>query len=117
MHMLAQPRVWPTFLIAQLGLFFMLFTRFWQRGAETSLALQNPMPSPSLPPILPIAAIVNPVDPLHPRLGIQSAREVAPEHPTTLATKEPISDPEPAPPSLDEPDPGVFHHEPTRPQQ
>ncbi len=55
MHMLAQPRVWPTFLLAQLGLFLMLFTRFWQRGAETSLALQNPIPTPSLPPILPIA--------------------------------------------------------------
>src|SRR5207248_10237602 len=48
MHMLAQPRVWPTFLLAQLGLFLMLFTRFWQRAAETSLSLQNPIPSPAL---------------------------------------------------------------------
>jgi hypothetical protein len=47
MHMLAQPRVWPTFLLAQLGLFLMLFTRFWQRGMETSLALQNSISSPS----------------------------------------------------------------------
>ena len=26
---------------------------------------------------------------------------------------DPVSDPEPAAPSLPEPDPGVFHHEPT----
>jgi hypothetical protein len=109
MHMLAQPRVWPTFLLAQLGLFLMLFTRFWQRGAETSLALQNPIPS--LPPILPVAGPVNPIDPLHPSRRIQ----LAPERHATPPTPEPISDPEPAPPSLDEPDPGVFHHEPKPP--
>jgi hypothetical protein len=104
MHMLAQPRVWPTFLLAQLGLFLMLFTRFWQRGMETSLALQNPISSPPLPRIFPIAAVVD-------------SERVVP-----LATKhhtihEPISDPEPASPSLDAPDPGVFHHEPTKPPQ
>jgi hypothetical protein len=44
MHSLAQPRVWPLFLVAQLGLFLMLLTRFWQRGAETVLALNNPIP-------------------------------------------------------------------------
>jgi hypothetical protein len=113
MHMLAQPRVWPTFLLAQLGLFLMLLTRFWQRGAETSLALQNPIPSPSLPPILPIAGTVDPTDPLHPGRRIQLTPE---PHPNPVAN-EPISDPEPAPPSLDEPDPGVFHHNPTKPPQ
>jgi len=113
MHTLAQPRVWPTFLLAQLGLFLMLFTRFWQRGAETALALQNPIPNPSLPPILPIAGVVNPIDPLHPTHRIQLTPEQHP-HP---ATHEPISNPEPAPPSLDEPDPGVFHHDPTKPPQ
>ncbi len=113
MHMLAQPRVWPTFLLAQLGLFLMLLTRFWQRGAETSLALQYPIPAPSMPPILPVAGTVDPADPLHPSRRIH----LAPEPPTTPATNEPISDPEPAPPSLDEPDPGVFHHEPTKPPQ
>ncbi len=46
MHSLAQPRVWPMFLLAQLGLLLMLFTRFWQRGAETILALDNAMPVP-----------------------------------------------------------------------
>ena len=45
-HSLAQPRVWPMFLSVQLGLFVMLFTRFWQRGAETILALDNPLPVP-----------------------------------------------------------------------
>ena len=113
MHMLAQPRVWPTFLLAQLGLFLMLLTRFWQRGAETSLALQNPIPTPSLPPILPIAGTVDPSDPLHPGRRIQLTPE---PHPNPV-TNEPISDPEPAPPSLDEPDPGVFHHNPTKPPQ
>jgi hypothetical protein len=46
MHSLAQPRVWPMFLLAQLGLFLMLLTRFWQRGAETILVLDNPIPAP-----------------------------------------------------------------------
>ena len=109
MHMLAQPRVWPTFLLAQFGLFVMLLTRFWQRGAETSLALQNPIPSAF--PVLPIAGPAEPTDPLHPSRRIQ----LAPEQPAAPATHEPISDPEPAPPSLDEPDPGVFHHDPTKP--
>jgi hypothetical protein len=113
MHMLAQPRVWPTFLLAQLGLFLMLFTRFWQRGVETSLALQYPIANPSLPPILPIDAAVDPNDPLHPNRRIQ----LAPERHTQLPINEPISNPEPAPPSLDEPDPGVFHHDPTKPPQ
>ena len=113
MHMLAQPRVWPTFLLAQIGLFLMLLTRFWQRGAETSLALQNPIAAPSLPPILPIAGTVDPIDPLHPSRRIQ----LSPEQHAASPTHEPISDPEPASPSLDGPDPGVFHHEPTKPPQ
>jgi hypothetical protein len=111
MHMLAQPRVWPTFLLAQLGLFLMLLTRFWQRGAETSLSLQNPLLSPSLPPIRPVSGTVDPTDPLHPSRRIR----LAPEPHAVPPTPEPISNPEPAPPSLDEPDPGVFHHEPTKP--
>lgn len=44
MHSLAQPRVLPIFLLAQIGLFVSLLTRFWQRGAETILALDNPLP-------------------------------------------------------------------------
>ena len=113
MHMLAQPRVLPMFLLTQLGLFVMLFTRFWQRGVETSLALQNPIPNPSLLPILPIAGPVDPIDPLHPHHRIQ----LTPEPQITPTINEPISNPEPATPSLDEPDPGVFHHDPSKPSQ
>ncbi|MEO6805373.1 MAG: hypothetical protein ABI286_09650 [Edaphobacter sp.] len=100
MHMLAQPRVWPPFLLAQLGLFLMLFTRFWQRGAETSLALQNP-----------IAGTVDSSDLQHPIHRIN----LRPEFDQTPATPDPIPNPEPASPSLDGPDPGVFQHDPTRP--
>ncbi len=109
MHMLAQPRVWPTFLLAQLGLFLMLFTRFWQRGAETSLALQNPIAvrAPTLPVANVVSSTPNPIAPVPTRLNL------TPElHPRT---PEPIANPEPAPPSLDEPDPGVFHHDPSKP--
>jgi hypothetical protein len=115
MHMLAQPRVWPTFLLAQFGLFVMLFTRFWQRGAETSLALQNPIPSPSLPPAVHFAGPVHPTDPVNPSRRINLTLEPRTPPPTPTTTPEPISDPEPAPPSLDEPDPGVFHHDPIKP--
>jgi hypothetical protein len=118
MHMLAQPRVWPAFLLAQFGLFLHLFTRFWQRGAETSLALQNPTFTPSPLPIPPVVGRVNPVDPLHPNHLVPPSPSVAENpypHPAEPPTNEPIADPEPAPPSLDEPDPGVFHHNPAKP--
>jgi len=112
MHMLAQPRVWPTFLLAQFGLFLHLFTRFWQRGAETSLALQNPIFTPSPLPIRPVVGKVNPVDPLHPNHPV-------PVHqiPSLDLPLDPLPNPEPASPSLDEPDPGVFHHDPNLPPQ
>ena len=41
---LAQPRVWPAFVVMQLAILFDLFTRFWQRGAETILAQNHPLP-------------------------------------------------------------------------
>jgi hypothetical protein len=117
MHMLAQPRVWPMFLLAQLGLFLMLFTRFWQRGVETSLSLQNPILSPSLPPTVHVASHVFPTDPVNPSRRIHLALDphTPPPSPTPTPTPEPIADPEPAAPSLDEPDPGVFHHNPAKP--
>ena len=43
-HMLAQPRVWPGFLLIQAGLFASLLARYWQRGAETILAEDYPLP-------------------------------------------------------------------------
>jgi hypothetical protein len=79
-HTLAQPRVWPAFLLLQAGLFATLATRLWQRGAETILAEDFPIPVP-----------VNPDAP-------------------AAYTHFP-ADPQPAAPSLPEPDPGVFHHE------
>ena len=118
--MLAQPRVWPTVVLAQLGLFLLLFTRFWQRGAETSLALQNPIFRPSPLPILPVVSkvnpISNPIDPLHPNHPIPTP---IPTHETPQSSQsiDPIPNPEPASPSLDEPDPGVFHHDPAKPPQ
>ncbi len=46
MHSLAQPRTWPLFVLAQTGLFLMLLTRFWQRGAETVLAQDHALAVP-----------------------------------------------------------------------
>jgi hypothetical protein len=154
MHMLAQPRVWPMFLIAQAGMFAMLFTRFWQRGAEASLVLQHPIqpeaesfvehegysyarPIPSIAPASappkpspqPVAATHPDPDRPHHIEMIYNPGPLTPLYPAplspddTLATSratqaavpaDPIPDPEPAVPSLDEPDPGVFHHEPNR---
>jgi hypothetical protein len=64
MHSLAKPHVWPLFLLAQIGLFLMLFTRFWQRGAETILALDNPLPLPHIIVPEPVAAEVIVITPV-----------------------------------------------------
>ncbi|ADW68036.1 hypothetical protein [Granulicella tundricola] len=102
MHMLAQPRVWPMFLVAQLGLFIMLFTRFWQRGAETTLAFDHPLPIPKIAaPLPPPVFFPDPVDDEPDPIPYP-----APQH------LDAQPNPEPATPSLDEPDPGVFHHDP-----
>jgi hypothetical protein len=133
-HMLAQPRVWPMFLLTQIGLFLMLFTRFWQRGVETSLALQHPIYPPPQLPIRPVVTRVSPppaapfVPPLDRPLGQQTVvqpldRPVEPpltsrvEHPFAQPVDDPIPDPEPASPSLDEPDLGIFHRNPDKPSQ
>jgi hypothetical protein len=137
MHMLAQPRVWPMFLVAQCGILLMLFTRFWQRGAEASLVLQHPLlpvhegssvpfvPKAVPPPVVSdrpqhVEMIYNPdpLTPLYPApLSTDDllARSVLADPPAT--EPDPIPDPEPAAPSLDEPDPGVFHHEPRKPER
>jgi hypothetical protein len=144
MHTLAQPRVWPQFLLAQTGLFIMLLTRFWQRGAETSLSLQHPIIDPQPLHILPIANAPVAPDPLHPThpnwqpeptspvdfsppidpLNPIYPAPLSPEDPIASLTgspepppiPDPIPNPEPASPNLDEPDPGVFHHDPQKPQ-
>jgi hypothetical protein len=87
--------VWPAFLLVQAGLFAMLATRFWQRGAETILAGDYPLP------------LLTPPVPLAP-MTITA--------PATHFPADSLPDPEPAVPSLAEPDPGVFHHD-VLPQQ
>jgi hypothetical protein len=79
---LAQPRVWPIFLLIQAGLFLNLFMRFWQRGAETVLSLDFP--------ILPEAD----------RIQFDSGGP--------SGVPDPIPNPEPAAPALTGPDDGVF---------
>ncbi|QNI36183.1 hypothetical protein [Edaphobacter albus] len=142
MHMMAQSRVWPMFLVAQAGLFIMLFMRFWQRGAEASLVLQYPIapeestsivpratfsshvhPAPPSPPTSDVVSsehphhvemIYNPdpLTPLYPAPFSPDAPLVEPTPPiTTTIPPDPIPNPEPAPPSLDQPDPGIFHRD------
>jgi hypothetical protein len=108
-HTLAQPRVWPSFLLEQLGLFLMLATRFWQRGAETILADDNPLPMP------PVAAAID--RHLAETVGEPAAPGREGERIGPAATTDPIPDPEPAVPSLTEPDAGIFHHEPAEPAE
>lgn len=148
MHMLAQPRVWPMFLVAQTGLFLMLFTRYWQRGAEASLVLQHPiLPdagasnaydvrpiTPTVPPVTPIPSPASdPPSPDHSHhIGMINDNDLlTPTYPAPLSPDDPIAplapaeserpapdpipNPEPAAPPLDEPDPGVFHHDPRKP--
>ena len=99
MHSLAQPRVWPMFLLAQTGLFLMLATRFWQRGAETTLSLnfpilETPYSRPSFVPRTPLSIIPEPDLPQHHE-----------------RVTDPIPPPEPASPSLEGPDTGIYHPE------
>jgi hypothetical protein len=102
LHSLAQPRVWPMFLVAQAGLFLMLLTRFWQRGAETTLSLNHPILE--APIVRTTFAPREPVPP--PPVFVPGSIEG--EHPAFL---DPIPPPEPPSPSLAEPDPAVYHHE------
>ena len=98
LHMLAQPHVWPTFLLAQAGLLGMMATRFWQRAAETIVANDYPLLRSTEEIDEPTAEPVP--EPL--------AQEKLPEH----FPGDALPDPEPAVPSLERPDPGVFHHQP-----
>ena len=99
---LAQPRVWPMFLLAQAGLFLMLLTRFWQRGAETTLACDNRLPPPTLSAGMAEFLLNETIRPV----PIPYRRRAADHQADALP------DPEPAAPSLEQPDPEVFHHEP-----
>ena len=104
---LAQPRVWPMFLLAQIGLFGLQLTRFWQRGAECTLACDNPLPVPELSPGMTDLLLNQTIRPLPSRRRAEDAEERAPDD----AVNDAVPDPEPEVPSLEEPDAGVFHHE------
>jgi hypothetical protein len=94
MHSLAQPRVWPMFLVAQLGLFAMLLTRFWQRGAETVLVLENPIlvPVPVVPP-----PIVPEAQPLESEVGEKQEVDAPARSEATESSSEPSAAPEEPP--------------------
>lgn len=110
MHMLAQSHAWPMFLVSQIGLFSMLFMRFWQRGAEVSLVLQHPIPGE--PNEIHTYGYASP--PPSPAKNIPPAAPPPPEPPSS-SPADPIPNPEPAPPSLDAPDPEIFRHDPNPP--
>ena len=89
LHTLAQPRVWPAFLLIQLGLFFNLAMRFWQRAAETVLSAGDPLPLPPpypepAPPTLTVDhGVIRSSDPL------VSIHDLQPGGPTTVVREEP----------------------------
>jgi len=135
-HMLAQQRVWPMFLVAQAGIMVMMFARFWQRGAEVSLARQNPLPFLREGSRVPFARTAKPTSDDRPEhITMMYSDPLTPVYPAPLSAddslagrsfmkkdevstlSDPIPDPEPAVPSLDEPDPGVFHHDPHNPRE
>lgn len=106
LHMLAQPRVWPGFLVIQAGIFLSLLTRYWQRGAETQLASDYPL-GPGV--LLELGVELQPSCAAYGLARVQpttTRRVQAVDWPA--APLDAQSDPEPAAPSLEEPDPGVF---------
>ena len=102
-HTLARPGSLRLFLFAQAGLLLMLFTRFWQRAAETVLVADNPLPEPA-------PQVIMFPQPAEEPPTAQPSTAPAPTAPAHVA--DPVPDPEPASPSLAAPDPGVFHHDP-----
>jgi hypothetical protein len=105
-HMFAQPRVLPMFLLAQAGLLAMMATRFWQRGAETVLAQDRPLPAPEMTEEERAFAGQSTV------WRPAAVRIEERHHRGPVAVADPQPDPEPIAPSLSEPDPEVFHHDP-----
>lgn len=99
MHSLAHSHVWPMFLLAQGGLFLMLLTRFWQRGAETILSQDNPIfEEAEEEPVSRASFIPRDAAPL----------VVRPEPIADLPLEDPIPDPEPETPSLAAPDDALY---------
>ena len=103
LHSLAQPRVWPMFLLAQTGLFLMLLTRFWQRGFETTLSLNEPMYEAPV-----VRTTFAPREPS--RASFVTSDQTTPQSTSVLGhIPVPVPDPEPVTPSLLNPDPGIYH--------
>ena len=107
--MLAQPRVWPAFLLMQAGLLVSLAARFWQRGAETILAGDS---------LLPAGAVLEDGAALAPRCSavfyptpvpvVYAPPVVAPIVPSRPVLVDPLPNPEPAVPPLRRGDSGMF---------
>ena len=98
-ELLAQRHVLPIFVLTQLGLFLSLLTRFWQRGAETVLADHNRLAA---------AGVSIPMSKLYTQEEAAWAQSEEPPN----AQPDAQSDPEPEVPSLEQPDPSVFHPKP-----
>ena len=121
-HMLAHPSVVPAFLIGQVGILVSMAARFWQRGAETILAQDNPLDTAMVyqaPFVLDTTQTYQPRN-LQPA-ETESCRSSnfqnshsAESQPAFVSVAQPDALPgaEPISPSLDYPDPGIFHHEP-----
>ncbi len=105
-HSLGQPRIWPMFFLVQTGLFVMLLTRFWQRGAETALSLELPMIEE---PILRTTFVPRAV-PLETSRASPpfAATPSSPLTPASSYSADPIPNPEPSTPSLPNADPGIY---------
>jgi hypothetical protein len=96
---LAQPRVWPSFLLLQLGFLITIFTRYWMRAAETVMAGDYPLPG-----ALPAEAGSEASQPSCGSFFYGQTRPLAVEpSPDVIATEhdplDPIPAPEPAVPS------------------
>jgi hypothetical protein len=84
----------------------MMATRFWQRGAETVLAQDRPLPAPEMTEEERAFAGQSTV------WRPAAVRIEERHHRGPVAVADPQPDPEPIAPSLSEPDPEVFHHDP-----
>jgi hypothetical protein len=74
------------FLLAQLGLFLMLLTRFWQRGVEACLALENRIHVPAVvasATIVPEEPLVEPAPTHGEEQEVQAVPDIAVPEPST----------------------------------
>ncbi len=106
-ELLAQRHILPIFLLTQLGLLLSLLTRFWQRAAQTVLAADNRLTADTLSS--PMNSSYSPEEAHWAQTG---ERPNTPSGVHLAPPPDAQSDPEPAVPSLEQPDLGVFHHEP-----